>query len=109
MEKDVWGRPSDYAPEPTPITRRLIEDGRRHLLFGGMIRTHAPVHILQGMADPDVPWRHALRLVEHMSADPVTLSFIADGDHRLSRPQDLAQLAAAVDLVAGVKGQGLFA
>ena len=108
MEKGVWGRPSDYAPEPTPITRRLIEDGRRHLLFGGMIRTHAPVYILQGMADPDVPWRHALRLVEHMSADPVTLSFIADGDHRLSRPQDLAQLAAAVDLVAGVKGQGLF-
>ena len=108
MEKGVWGRPSEYAPEPTPITRRLIEDGRRHLLFGGMIRTHAPVYILQGMADPDVPWRHALRLVEHMSADPVTLSFIADGDHRLSRPQDLAQLAAAVDLVAGVKGQGLF-
>ena len=108
MEKGVWGRPSDYAPEPTPITRRLIEDGRRHLLFGGMIRTHAPVYILQGMADPDVPWRHALRLVEHMSADPVTLSFIADGDHRLSRPQDLAQLAAAVDLVAGAKGQGLF-
>lgn len=113
MEKGVWGRPSDYAPEPTPITRRLIEDGRRHLLFGGMIRTHAPVYILQGMADPDVPWRHALRLVEHMSADPVTLSFIADGDHRLSRPQDLAQLAAAVDLVAGpspgAPGQGLFA
>jgi pimeloyl-ACP methyl ester carboxylesterase len=110
MEKGVWARPSDYAPEPTPITRRLIEDGRRHLLFGGMIRTHAPVHILQGMADPDVPWRHALRLVEHMSADPVTLSFIADGDHRLSRPQDLAQLAAAVDLVANSStGQGLLA
>ena len=110
MEKGVWGRPSDYAPEPTPITRRLIEDGRRHLLFGGMIRTHAPVYILQGMADPDVPWRHALRLVEHMSADPVTLSFIADGDHRLSRPQDLAQLAAAVDLVANSStGQGRLA
>ncbi len=100
MDKGFWGRPSDYAPEPTPITRRLIEDGRDHLLFGGMIRSHAPTHILQGMADPDVPWRHALRLVEHMSADPVTLSFIADGDHRLSRPQDLAQLAATVDLVA---------
>ena len=59
--------------------------------------TYAPTHILQGMADPDVPWRHALNLVEHMSADPVTLSFIADGDHRLSRPQDLAKLAAAID------------
>ena len=97
LDKGVWRRPSDYAPAPTPITRRLIEDGRRHLLFGGLIRTYAPTHILQGMADPDVPWRHALNLVEHMSADPVTLSFIADGDHRLSRPQDLAQLAAAID------------
>jgi len=64
------------------------------------------------MADPDVPWRQALKLVEHMSADPVTLSFIADGDHRLSRPQDLAQLAAAVDLVSrppASAGHGLFA
>lgn len=112
MEKGVWGRPSEYAPDPTPITRRLIEDGRRHLLFGGIIRAHAPTHILQGMADPDVPWRQALKLVEHMSADPVTLSFIADGDHRLSRPQDLAQLAAAVDLVSrppASAGHGLFA
>jgi pimeloyl-ACP methyl ester carboxylesterase len=112
MEKGVWGRPSDYAAAPTPISRRLIEDGRRHLLFGRMIRAFAPTLILQGMADPDVPWRHALKLVEHMSADPVTLSLIADGDHRLSRPQDLAQLAAAVDLVgrspAGA-AQGLFA
>jgi pimeloyl-ACP methyl ester carboxylesterase len=100
MEKGVWGLPSAYAPEPTPITRRLIEEGRNHLLLGGLIRAHAPVHVLQGMADPDVPWRHALTLVEHLSADPVTLTFIADGDHRLSREQDLAQLAAAVELVA---------
>jgi len=100
MEKGEWRRPSQYAPEPTPITRRLIEDGRKRLLFGGVIRTHAPVHILQGMADPDVPWRHAMTLVEHLSADPVTLTFVADGDHRLSRPQDLAQLAAAVELMS---------
>lgn len=99
----VWWRPSDYAPEPTPITRRLIEDGRHHLLFGGLIRAHAPTFILQGMADPDVPWRHAVKLVEHMGADPVTLSLIADGDHRLSRPQDLSQLAAAVGLVSALR------
>lgn len=99
MARGVWNRPSDYAPEPTPVTRRLIEDGRRHLLFAGLIRAFAPTHILQGMADPDVPWRHAVRLVEHMSADPVTLSLIADGDHRLCRTQDLAQLAAAVELL----------
>jgi pimeloyl-ACP methyl ester carboxylesterase len=97
MEKGAWMRASQYSPEPTPITRRLIEDGRRHLLLGGAIRAHAPVHILQGMADPDVPWRSALTLVEHLSADPVTLSFVADGDHRLSREQDLVQLGAAIE------------
>jgi pimeloyl-ACP methyl ester carboxylesterase len=100
MEKGAWRRPSQYSPDPTPITRRLIEDGRRRLLLGGLIRAHAPVHILQGMADPDVPWRHAMRLVEHLSADPVTLTFVADGDHRLSREQDLAQLGAAVTLMS---------
>ncbi|MGE5369598.1 MAG: alpha/beta hydrolase [Chloroflexota bacterium] len=100
METGAWRRASQYSPDPTPITRRLIEDGRKHLLLGGVIRTHARVHILQGMADPDVPWRHALTLVEHLSADPVTLTFIADGDHRLSREQDLAQLGAAVALMS---------
>lgn len=99
-ETGAWRRASQYSPDPTPITRRLIEDGRKRLLLGGVIRTHAPVHILQGMADPDVPWRHALTLVEHLSADPVTLTFIADGDHRLSRAQDLAQLGATVELMS---------
>ncbi len=100
MEKGAFERASQYSPVPTPITRRLIEDGRKHLLLGGMIRAHARVHILQGMADPDVPWRHALTLVEHLSSDPVTLTFIADGDHRLSREEDLAQLGAAVELMS---------
>jgi alpha-beta hydrolase superfamily lysophospholipase len=98
-EEGVWARPSPYGPQATPITRRMIEDGKKHSLFGGVIRSWGPTHILQGMADPDVPWRHALRLVEHMAGDPVTLSFVADGDHRLSRPEDLALLAAAVALV----------
>lgn len=105
MEKGAWMRASQYSVNPTPITRRLVEDGRRHLLLGGVIRAHAPVHILQGMADPDAPWRHALALVERLSADPVTLTFIADGDHRLSRPQDLAQLGAAVALMSAPRAK----
>lgn len=96
-DKGVWMRASAYSPDPTPITRRMIEEARLHRLFGREIRAYTRVHILQGMRDPDVPWRHALKLVEHLSADPVTLSFIADGDHRLSREQDLAQLSAAVE------------
>ena len=89
-------QPSEYAPQPNVITRDLIEDGRKHLIFGTAIRTWGPAHILQGMQDPDVPWKHALALVEHLADDPATLSFIRDGDHRLSRDQDIARLIAAV-------------
>jgi pimeloyl-ACP methyl ester carboxylesterase len=96
-KKGVWLRASPYEPEPHPISREFIEEGRSHLLFGGAIRSHCPVHILQGMQDEAVPWRHALALVEHMPGDPVTLTFVKDGDHRLSRPQDLARIWAAVE------------
>jgi pimeloyl-ACP methyl ester carboxylesterase len=71
------------------------------LLFGGEIRTYAPVRILQGMKDPDVPYGHALKLAEHLSSDEATLTLIRDGDHRLSRPQDLQLMAQAVDALCG--------
>jgi pimeloyl-ACP methyl ester carboxylesterase len=92
----VWMRPSAYGEEPYPITRALIEDGRRHLLLGGLIETRCPVHILQGVEDPDVPWRHAIELVSRFSRDDVVLTLIKDGDHRLSRPEDIERLIAAV-------------
>ena len=96
----VWHRPSDYGA-PYPITRALIEDGRRNLIFGAPFRVGCPVHILQGMQDPDVPFDHALKLVEHLPLDPVVVTMISDGDHRLSRPQDIERLVAAV---AGMGG-----
>ena len=96
----VYMRPSGYSPDPVPITRALIEDGRRHLMLDGPVRSHAPVHILQGMRDPDVPWRHAMVLVEHFAGDPVVLTLVKDGDHRLSRPEDIARLLAAVAGIA---------
>jgi pimeloyl-ACP methyl ester carboxylesterase len=100
METGQWLRPSAYAPEPYPITRALIEDGRRHLMFGKPIEPGCPVTILQGMADPDVPWQHAMRLVEHLPADDVTLTLIKDGDHRLSRAGDIDLLITAVAAMA---------
>lgn len=83
---------SEYSDEPNVYTKALFEDGRRNRVLTGVIETHCPVHILQGKADPDVPYTHAQKLVEHLSADDVTLTLVRDGDHRLSRPQDLELL-----------------
>lgn len=92
----LWMQPSPYDPEPTPITRRLLEDGAQRLLLErGGIPITAPVRILQGMQDPDVPWRHALRLVDEIESEDVTFTLIKDGDHRLSREEDLDRLIAA--------------
>jgi len=93
--RGVWLRPSEYG-EPYPITRHLIEEGRRHLMLGSAIEVGCPVRILQGAQDPDVPWRHAFALAHRLPADDVVLTMIQDGDHRLSRPQDIARIIAAV-------------
>jgi pimeloyl-ACP methyl ester carboxylesterase len=93
--KGVWLRPSQYG-EHYPITRALIEEGRNHLLLGSAIDVGCPVRILQGAQDPDVPWQHAFALTHRLPSDDVVLTMIQDGDHRLSRPQDIARIIAAV-------------
>jgi pimeloyl-ACP methyl ester carboxylesterase len=95
--KGVWMRPSEYGDgSPYPITRNLIEEGRNHLVLGSAIDLGCPVRILQGAKDPDVPWQHAFALTHRLPADDVVLTMIQDGDHRLSRPQDIARILAAV-------------
>lgn len=94
-------RPSDYG-EPYPITKALIEDGRRWSIMDGPIAFEGPVRILQGMQDPDVPWGHALRLTETLSAPDLVLTLIKDGDHRLSREEDIARLLASCAEIAAV-------
>src|SRR4051812_49289442 len=97
LTKGVWMRPSEYGDgTPYPITRALIEEGRNHLLLGSAIDVGCPVRILQGAKDPDVPWQHAFALVHRLPSDDVVLTMIQDGDHRLSRPQDIARIIAAV-------------
>jgi pimeloyl-ACP methyl ester carboxylesterase len=95
-EKGVWARPSEYSTEPYLVTRRLIEEGRSHLILGGMIETGCPVRILQGVEDADVPWQHAVELVSRLASDDVVLTLVKDGDHRLSRPEDIERLIGAV-------------
>lgn len=95
--KGMWLRPSEYGDgSPYPITKNLIEEGRNHLLLGSAIDVGCPVRILQGAQDPDVPWQHAFALTHRLPADDVVLTMIQDGDHRLSRPQDIARILAAV-------------
>lgn len=94
--RGVWMRPSDYGDGDYPITARLIADGRRHLMLDAVIPFSGPVRILQGQADPDVPFAHALAVGQAFASADVETVLVKDGDHRLSRPQDLARLGAMV-------------
>lgn len=105
LERDgVWIAPSLYAADGYPISRRLLDEGREHLLLDQPIRFAGPVRILQGMVDPDVPWRHALDTVDAFAGGDVHLTLIKDGDHRLSRRQDLELLEHSVGAVFAAIG-----
>jgi pimeloyl-ACP methyl ester carboxylesterase len=91
MSTGVLVVPSQYS-DPYPITRTLIEDGRNHLLLQEPIALDCPVRLLHGQCDPDVPWEFALRIADQLSSRDVQVILVKDGNHRLSRPQDLALL-----------------
>jgi pimeloyl-ACP methyl ester carboxylesterase len=92
--------PSEYGP-PIRITSALIEDGRNNLLLGGPIPIACPVRLLQGQRDPDVPWETALKLADRLAGDDIQVTLIKDGDHRLSRPADLAVLTRIIAALLG--------
>jgi len=95
-ERGVFLRPSRYGDGPYPITRGLIEDGKRHLIGAAPLDPGRPVHIIHGLQDPDVPWEHTLDLVAHLSGDWTRVSAVPDGEHRLSRPEDIALLLGII-------------
>ncbi len=95
-ENGQWLRPSAYNDGPYPITRALIDDGRSQCVLGGPIPIHAPVRILHGVADADVPWTLAQELMARLDSRDVTLTLVKDGDHRLSEPAQLALLTTTV-------------
>ncbi|HEX3349000.1 MAG TPA: alpha/beta hydrolase [Acetobacteraceae bacterium] len=100
MREGVLHVPSEYGP-PTPITRALIEDGRRHLILEAPIAFDAPVRLLQGQRDPDVPWETALQIAGRITSADVQVTLIKDGEHRLSRPEDLSLLVRTVAALFG--------
>lgn len=93
-------QPSDYSDEPEVITRKLIEDGRNHLVMTEPVPINGPVRILQGMQDESVPWRHAVGFAETLVSDDVDIMLKKSGDHRLSEPDDLARLQVTLDQLA---------
>jgi pimeloyl-ACP methyl ester carboxylesterase len=97
LERGVYHRPSSYGDGPYAITRALIEDGRQHLIGEAPYDPGRPIHIIHGLLDPDVPWEHTLDLVAHLSGDWTRVSAVPDGEHRLSRPEDLALLTSILD------------
>jgi pimeloyl-ACP methyl ester carboxylesterase len=100
QEAGVWLQPSPYG-DPNPITRTLLEDGARWSILDAAVPIEVPARILQGGDDPDVPWRHALELAEALKSQDVVFTLVKDGDHRLSRPEDIARIVAAVGELAG--------
>ncbi len=103
MSQGEWLQPWGYGEPPCPITRQFIEDGRKNLLLRGPLDVRCPVRILQGMKDPDVPWNHAVRIVDKLPGNPI-LTLVKEGDHRLSTPEDLARMTAVLDqLLAEVR------
>ncbi len=98
-------QPSDYSDDGYVITKRLIEDGDAHLLLGGPIKVEGPVRLLHGLDDRDVPALHSLRIIERLTSDDVTVTFVKNGDHRLSSPADLDRLTAAVDELTALAEQ----
>ena len=103
LAEGVLHAPSRYGP-PTPITRALIADGRRHLLLDAPIPLACPVRLLHGQRDPDVPWETSLRLAERITGNDVRVTLVKDGDHRLSRAADLALLDAVLAPLLGQDG-----
>ncbi len=101
MENGVWFQPNVYEPEPRPITRLLIEDGRRNLVLDKPLKLNCPVRILQGMKDEDVPWQHAMKLIDLIDGN-VRMTLIKHGEHRLSTPEDLLLTTQTLEaMVAG--------
>ncbi|MGE0699182.1 MAG: alpha/beta hydrolase [Hyphomicrobiaceae bacterium] len=102
QETGVYLRPSRYGDGPYPITRHMLEEGRRHLIGDASFDPGRPVIILHGLQDPDVPWEHTLELDSRLRGDRVRVTAVPDGDHRLSRPQDIALLLETVEQACGM-------
>ncbi|MEQ1548729.1 MAG: alpha/beta hydrolase [Chakrabartia sp.] len=102
-EKDVirsqgaLSRPSDYGPEPMITTKAFWQSGREHCILSAEMPIDCPVRLIHGQSDPDVPWHISIQLADRLRSSDVQVHIIKDGDHRLSREQDIAVLISTLD------------
>lgn len=97
LERDgVLDMFSPYDPEPTPVTKRILDDGRNHLVLRAEMPLDCPVRLIHGMQDPDVPWQTSLRLAKRLRSEDVEVTLVKSGEHRLSEPHDLDRLCAVL-------------
>jgi pimeloyl-ACP methyl ester carboxylesterase len=99
LRDDFIDMPSQYGEKPYRFTRKLIEEGRRHLVMDQPLGLACPVRLLHGMQDPDVPWQTSLALAQQVTGGDVEVTLVKDGDHRLSRPRDLDLLTRTLDAI----------
>lgn len=102
--KGKWENSSEYSDQPYVITQKLIEEGRNHLLLDGPIDINVPVRLIHGMCDPEVPWYYAQGIQDRLNSTDVTAILIKDGDHRLSRDEDLERLCRELDMICDYLG-----
>jgi len=96
---------SPYDPEPTPVTKLILEEGRNHLVLRNEIPLDCPVRLIHAFDDPDVPWQTSLALADKLRSNDVELNLIKSGGHRMSEPEDLDRLCATLDrLLCSIEG-----
>jgi pimeloyl-ACP methyl ester carboxylesterase len=101
LSEGLYMQPSDYGEAPYPLTATLLADGVQWSIMPGPVEIRCPVRVLQGGQDPDVPWAHAMALSNALQGSDVSFNLIKDGDHRLSRLEDLEQLLALTEDLMG--------
>jgi len=107
MTDGVIRVPSAYDDEPYPITKNMIDDGLKHDVLGEVIPVDCPVRLIHGLEDPDVPWEMSLKLSKSIRSSDVVVSLVKDGDHRLSKPHELAQMLGLIDEVLVAAGDAV--
>ncbi len=101
MEKGIVYIENDYSDEPYEFTRAFYEDGKNNRILTTPQKLNAPMRIIQGMQDADVPWKTAIKIQKNYHADESDVILIEDGDHRLSRPQDLDLIDKQIRNISG--------